>query len=88
MGASFDSPEKNAQFKTNQEFPFELLSDTERELALHFGAATSSDQMWAARITVLLDSDGSWLLAYDVGNTGLRAHAGRVLEDIQAIFGP
>lgn len=89
VGVSFDSPERNATFKANEEFPYPLWSDVQRELALYYGAATSASAPLANRITVLLDADGTWLLTY-VPNAfaGLYAHPGQVLEDCQRIFAP
>src|SRR5882672_1173054 len=39
LGVSFDAPADNAAFVREQSFPFRLLSDSERKLAVAVGAA-------------------------------------------------
>ena len=39
LGASFDTPERNAAFAKKFSFPFLLLSDTDKSLAIKYGAA-------------------------------------------------
>jgi peroxiredoxin len=85
VGASFDQPAKNALFKSNNNFQYPLWSDTGRELALAYGAATSKSQKNAKRITVILDPQGTWVLFYDVGFT-FANHPQNVLDDMTAIL--
>ena len=87
-GVSFDSSKANAKFKAAEKFEFPLWSDLGRELALTYGAATSSDEAFADRITVVLDPNGEWVLEYpssDVNFT-LTKHAGYVLADLQKLL--
>jgi peroxiredoxin len=85
VGVSFDSPEANRAFAEEEGFQYELWSDPERELALHYGAASSASQAWADRVTVLLHTDGSVMLTYPSVNVGI--HPGQVLADATAIYG-
>ena len=82
LGVSFDTPEKNAEFVRAEEFPFRLLSDQERTLAVAVGAATSKDQPAAARISYLVGPDGKVRRAY--GEVTPASHAGQVLGDFDA----
>ena len=86
IGVSFDPPPSNQKFKDNNEFPYPLWTDTEKELALHYGAATSKMAIWAKRRTILLGPQGQWLLYYDP-TSKLAEHPGQVLEDCAKIFG-
>lgn len=82
IGVSFDSPDKNADFAKAEEFPFPLLSDTERKLAVAVGAADSADQWYARRISYLVGPDGKVLVAYDSVEPAV--HAMQVLTDFRA----
>ena len=85
IGVSFDAPEKNAIFKANEEFTFPLWSDTEKTLALTYGAAEASWQPIASRVTVILDENGDWVLFYPAGVVAAKSlyiHAQTVLDDL------
>ncbi len=85
VGVSFDSPAENKLFSFNNSFQYELWTDAERELALHYGAASFAQQPFATRHTVVLDDYGRWILTYaGVGNTV--QHPNDVLADLTAIF--
>ena len=84
VGVSFDAPEKNAAWAETKGFSFELWTDTARELALHYGAASSADQKRARRITRVLDAQGALVLEYKVG-LGVATHPGDVLQDLQIL---
>src|SRR5262249_35768394 len=49
LGVSFDDPKSNAEFVRAEKFPFRLLSDPERTLAIAVGAADTRDQPMAPR---------------------------------------
>ena len=85
IGVSFDSPETNSEFASNEGFQYELWTDTQRDLALAYGAASSASQSAASRVTVVLDADGELLLTYDVGFE-FGAHPGLVLDDCRQLF--
>jgi peroxiredoxin Q/BCP len=82
VGVSFDKPEANAEFASAEGFPFPLLSDTERKLALAVGAAESAGQWYARRISYLVGADGSVLVAYE--SVDPASHAAEVLKDFRA----
>ena len=85
VGVSFDPPEKNAAWKAEKGYGFELWTDQGRELALAFGAATSVDQANASRVTLLLDAEGKAVMRYAPG-AGLGTHPGDVLDDAKVLF--
>jgi thioredoxin-dependent peroxiredoxin len=80
LGVSFDAPAANAKFVKKDRFPFRLLSDTDKKLAVEVGAADSTSRLWARRISYLVGPDGKVLEAYPDVNPG--AHAGQVLADL------
>jgi peroxiredoxin len=86
VGASFDKPAKNAQFKASEKFAFALWSDAGRELALAWGAAKTGNQLFADRVTVVLDPQGARILHYNVG-FNIAAHPQQVLSDCKALLG-
>ena len=55
---SFDSQKENARFAKKFDFPFPLLCDTERELGIAYGAATSKKDEYAKRIAYVIDENG------------------------------
>jgi len=81
LGVSFDPPAANAAFVRQQQFPFRLLSDTNRQLALAVGAATTPEQPAARRISYLVGSDGKVRQAY--GTVTPSTHAQQVLGDLR-----
>lgn len=83
LGVSFDSPEDNAEFVKKHGFPFRLLSDSDKQLAVQVGAADSTSRLWARRISYLVGPDGTVLEAYSDVDPG--SHAERVLSDIAAL---
>jgi peroxiredoxin Q/BCP len=81
LGVSFDTPEDNERFAAEERFPFRLLSD-DGSLAVAVGAADSSDQKAARRISYLIGPDGKVVRAYA---TVIPAdHAAELLEDLRA----
>jgi thioredoxin-dependent peroxiredoxin len=83
LGVSFDAPADNAEFVKKQSFPFRLLSDETKELAVKVGAADSTSRLWARRISYLVGPDGKVLHAY--GDVNPANHATEVLADIAAV---
>jgi len=82
VGVSFDPPADNAAFVERQGFPFRLLSDTDRKLAVAVGAAASPAQPVASRVSYLVGPDGKVLKAYP--NVDPASHARAVLADLPA----
>ena len=83
LGVSFDEPKDNAEFVSTHKFPFRLLSDTKKELAVAVGAADTPSRLWARRVSYLVGADGKVLVAYrDVDPA---THAQQVLADLQRL---
>jgi peroxiredoxin Q/BCP len=80
IGVSFDTPAANAAFVKAQGFPFRLLSDTDRRLAVEVGAAESPAQPVAARVSYLVGPEGRVQKVYP--KVDPRAHAREVLGDL------
>ncbi len=77
FGVSFDDPAANAAFATAEQFPFRLLSDQQRALAVQVGAAESAGAPVARRISYLVGADGKVLQVHDTVNPA--SHAKDVL---------
>jgi peroxiredoxin Q/BCP len=58
LGVSFDDPADNAEFVKTELFPFRLLSDSDRKLAVAVGAARDENAWFAKRISYLVGNDG------------------------------
>ena len=80
VGVSFDNPEKNAEFVKEHGFPFRLLSDRDKSLAVAVGAADSDKRLFARRISYLVGPNGTVLKAY--AQVDPSRHARQVLDDI------
>jgi peroxiredoxin Q/BCP len=80
VGVSFDPPAANAAFVQAEGFPFRLLSDSGRALAITVGAADDSDAPAARRISYLVGPDGRVLHVY--GTVTPASHAADVLADV------
>ena len=57
-GVSLDGVEDNRAFAEKFSFPYPLLCDVDREIALAYGAVKSKDDQYAARISYVIDADG------------------------------
>jgi thioredoxin-dependent peroxiredoxin len=85
VGISYDTPEENRAFAEAEQFPFRLLSDTDRRIAQAYGAANPPDSDWASvpkRLTYLIDAGGTVQKIYKVKD--VTAHPQDVLNDIVA----
>ena len=78
FGVSYDSPEKNRKFAEENDLPFRLLSDGDRELAKSVGASRSL-LPFAKRISYLVGPDGIVLETYP--DVDPKTHAREVIED-------
>jgi peroxiredoxin Q/BCP len=58
LGVSFDDAAANAAFAQKHGFPFPLLCDGDRKLALAYGAADAADARFARRVAALIGPDG------------------------------
>ena len=59
IGISFDSREKNELFADRARLPFPLLSDTDRRIALAYGACDDPRDGFARRIAYVIDENGA-----------------------------
>ncbi len=82
LGVSFDAPQDNARFVREQQFPFRLLSDAQRTLAVAVGAADSPQQAVARRISYVVGPDAKVVRVYGAVNPS--THAEEVLRDLAA----
>ncbi len=80
LGVSFDDPTTNAAFVQAESFPFRLLSDQSRQLAVHVGAADSTSAPVARRISYLVGPDGKVRQVY--GTVNPASHAKDVLSGL------
>lgn len=80
---SFDTVEDNREFGNKFDFPFPLLSDTERKMGMAYGACQGADAGYADRISYLIDGQGTILRAYAEVNPG--EHPAQVLRDLDEI---
>lgn len=82
MGISFDSTAANKAFKEKFDFPYDLLSDTDKSVSVSFGAA-SADQGNASRVSVLIAPDGT--IAKTYASVKPADHPDQVLADIKRL---
>ena len=81
LGVSFDEPPANAEFVAAEAFPFRLLSDRSRTLAVAVGAADGTDQAVARRISYVVGPTGKVVRVYDAVTPA--THATQVLTDLK-----
>jgi peroxiredoxin len=84
IGVGFNTPEKNLQWSEKEKFPYEVWTDTDKTLALTYGAASKVDQAHPKRVTVVLDAKGDLVLRYP--EVGVGTHPEDVLEDVRVVF--
>ena len=85
VGVGFDSPEKNLAWAKDEGMTFELWTDTNKTLALTYGAASSASQTAPERKTFILDASGTLVLEYPEVSVGTNPQ--EVLEDCEILFG-
>lgn len=79
-GISFDPIERNAAFAAKYGFKFPLLSDSDRSIALAYGACADSKAQHAERMSFLIDEHGKIARVYDCVDP--RDHPAKVLAEI------
>ena len=82
LGLSFDTIEENRAFAEKYDFNFPLLSDTEREAGLAYGACDDREAKHAKRISYLVDPGGRVEKAYLEVDPS--THPDAVLADLEA----
>ena len=68
----------NTAFVAKERFPFPLLSDETREMAIAYGAADSPDARSARRISYVIDEKGRIAAAYPAVSPA--SHAREVMD--------
>jgi len=58
LGISLDEPAANKAFAEKYAFPYPLLCDVDRKVALAYHAVQSADDAYARRISYLIGADG------------------------------
>ena len=79
LGVSFDTPNDNKSFKDEFDFPYDLLTDQDREASRIFGAS-DTDTGKVKRMSVLISPYGKILRVYETV-TPLE-HPDQVLSDL------
>jgi peroxiredoxin Q/BCP len=83
LGVSFDPPEANKAFRDKFDFPYNLLSDTDKTASVAYGAAADGAAKNAARVSVLIGPDGRVAAAY--GAVTPAEHPEQVLADLKRL---
>ena len=86
VAIGFDSVAENHEWVLDEGFQFEVWSDSNKELGLYYGAATSASQSAPSRITRILDAQGNVAVIYD--DVNFVTNPRDVLDDCQVLFGP
>jgi peroxiredoxin Q/BCP len=86
LGVSRDSLKSHETFKCKQEFPFELLSDSDESLCRLFDVIKMKNMygkqvQGIERSTFLIDADGK--LAAEWRKVSVKGHAAKVLETLR-----
>lgn len=92
VGASFDTIEDQKTFATEQEFPYTLISDSDKSIGKSYQTERTPDMPMheygiPRRITYLINPEGVITKTYDLdaGKPDLASHAADVLEDIKSM---
>ena len=86
LGISFDTPEDNAAFAAEQNFPFRLLSDPDKAAGTTYQVLRDPSDKFAnfpQRHSYLIDPAGNIAKAYEVADPA--GHAEEVLADLEAL---
>jgi peroxiredoxin Q/BCP len=85
VGVSFDAPDANAKFVEKFSFPFPILSDADKSIAIAYGAAADASAKYASRITVVIGADGRVEAIHS--KVDPRTHAATLLEGLAPASG-
>jgi peroxiredoxin Q/BCP len=70
LGVSLDGVADNKAFAEKFSFPFQLLCDVNREVALAYHAVQNAEDKYASRISYVIDEQGKILEAIEKVDTG------------------
>lgn len=73
FGVSLDNEADNKAFAEKFSFPYPLLCDVNREMALDYQAIKSAEEQYAARITYVIGEDGKILESIE--NVDTKTHS-------------
>lgn len=90
VGASFDTVEENLAFAEAEEFPYRLLSDTEKVAGAAYETVRKEGEKYAEfgvphRYSYLIDPDRVVRRAYEVED--VNAHPEEVIADLRRLQG-
>ena len=85
MGVGFGDLEPVSEWVQEEDYQYEIWIDTNKTLALYYGAAASASQSSPDRVTKILDSEGNLVLEYN--DASFSSNPQDVLEDCKIIFG-
>lgn len=74
LGVSLDGEAGNKAFAEKYSFPYPLLCDVNREVALAYHAVSSADAQYASRISYVIDENGTILESIESVDT--KTHSG------------
>ena len=77
FGLSYDSSRALKKFKKKWKLPFNLLSDSKKEVAVKYGA---NSPLWTKRITFVVNENGIIEKIYRKMN--VNTHAEKILNEI------
>jgi peroxiredoxin Q/BCP len=80
LGASFDTAADNRRFAEAHGFPFPILCDVDRRVALLYRAAGKASDAYPRRVTYVIGPDGRIEQALETKDPG--AQAGALLESL------
>ena len=86
LGVTFSAAEDLRKWRDEVGLQCDLLSDADRAVGLAWGAAETSDQEKARRMSVLVSPDGNVVKVYR--GPDVEHHAREVLDDLNARIGP
>ena len=81
LGVSFDAPSVNKAFKEKFDFPYDLLSDLDKETSLRFGVK-ESDSGNANRMSILIGPNREIIKVYNEVKPA--DHPEQVLADVES----
>ena len=80
MGITFSATDDLKKWRDEVGLPSDLLCDTDKSVAMAYGAAESADQERPSRMGVVIGPDGKVIDAYAVDDA--EGHAARVLGSL------
>ena len=82
----FAQPADMATWAEDEGFQYEVWTDDDRTLSMHYGAVASKSDYIPSRVTMLLDGNGDLILEY-VEDVAFGTHPEEVYQDCLSIFG-